>query len=210
MRILAIDIETYSSIDLVKVGAYRYASSPDYEILLFAYSFDDEEISIIDVAKGEKIPDEILNKLNEYIKSLSGPFDEKVVFKILDSKEHINGAKLGTYGIIKGATKFIAAKIKEGEFALEELGYEMESLVLYATALGLGTCWIGGTFKKGQFAKAMEVESGEILPIISPIGYESENKSFVEKTMRRFSNCDYRKPWNKIFFFSNFICTSTY
>ena len=92
----------------------------------------------------EKIPDEILNKLNEYIKSLSGPFDEKVVFKILDSKEHINGAKLGTYGIIKGATKFIAAKIKEGEFALEELGYEMESLVLYATALGLGTCWIGG------------------------------------------------------------------
>ena len=157
----------------------------------------------------EKIPDEILNKLNEYIKSLSGPFDEKVVFKILDSKEHINGAKLGTYGIIKGATKFIAAKIKEGEFALEELGYEMESLVLYATALGLGTCWIGGTFKKGQFAKAMEVESGEILPIISPIGYESENKSFVEKTMRRFSNCDYRKPWNKIFFFRDFSCPLT-
>lgn len=54
----------------------------------------------------------------------------------------------------------------------------MEELILYATSLGLGTCWIGGTFKKGQFAKAMEVNQEEILPIISPIGYESENKSF--------------------------------
>ena len=67
---------------------------------------------------------------------------------------------------------------------MEELGYEMESLVLYATSMGLGTCWLGGTFKKGQFAKAMEVGEGEVLPIVLPIGYANEKKSFIDKTMR--------------------------
>ena len=49
----------------------------------------------------------------------------------------------------------------------------MESLILYATSLGLGTCWIGGTFKKGQFAKAIDLKGDEILPIVLPIGYEA-------------------------------------
>lgn len=157
----------------------------------------------------EEVKGEIVNKLNDYIKNLQGPFKEKIIFKVLDSNEHINGARLGTYGVIKGATKFIAAKVKDGKYSLEELGYEMESLILYATSLGLGTCWIGGTFKKGQFAKAMEVENDEILPIISPIGYSSNKKSFVDNTMRKLAKCDKRKKWNEIFYFRDFSCPLT-
>ena len=55
-RILAIDIETYSDVDLIKCGVYAYADSPAFEVLLFAWSFDNEETQIADLAQGEEIP----------------------------------------------------------------------------------------------------------------------------------------------------------
>lgn len=58
-RILGIDIETYSDVDLLKCGVYAYADSPAFEVLLFAYSFDDEETQVIDLAQGERIPAEV-------------------------------------------------------------------------------------------------------------------------------------------------------
>lgn len=60
MRHLSIDIETYSSVDLKKSGLYKYVQSPDFEILLFAYSFDGEPVRIIDLAQGECFPPEVL------------------------------------------------------------------------------------------------------------------------------------------------------
>lgn len=53
---LSIDIETRSSVDISKAGAYRYAQSPDFEILLFAYQWDDDEVKIRDMANGEELP----------------------------------------------------------------------------------------------------------------------------------------------------------
>lgn len=55
-KVLAIDLETYSDVDLAKCGVYAYVESPCFEILLMAYSFDDEDTKIIDLACGEKIP----------------------------------------------------------------------------------------------------------------------------------------------------------
>jgi len=65
MQILSIDIETFSDVDLVKCGVYAYTASPKFEILLFAYAFDDEEIKIIDVATDEKIPNEVLSAITD-------------------------------------------------------------------------------------------------------------------------------------------------
>lgn len=59
MKKLSIDIETFSDIDLIKCGVYKYADSPAFEILLFAYSIDDGEINIIDLVNGEELPEEI-------------------------------------------------------------------------------------------------------------------------------------------------------
>lgn len=56
---LSIDIETKSSVDIGKAGAYKYAQSPDFGILLFAYSLDDSPVRVIDLAGGEKIPETI-------------------------------------------------------------------------------------------------------------------------------------------------------
>lgn len=59
MKKLSIDIETFSDIDLIKCGVYKYADSPAFEILLFAYSIDDGEIHIVDLVSGEDLPREI-------------------------------------------------------------------------------------------------------------------------------------------------------
>lgn len=65
MKILSIDIETYSSIDLSKSGVYAYTESDDFEILLFGYAFDDEEVKIIDLASGESLPDNVVKALTD-------------------------------------------------------------------------------------------------------------------------------------------------
>lgn len=63
MRVLHIDLETYSGIDIGKCGAYRYVDSPDFEILLFAYAYDDEPVTVIDVAQKEGWPMQVLDDI---------------------------------------------------------------------------------------------------------------------------------------------------
>lgn len=65
MKTINIDIETFSSVDLAKSGVYRYAESPDFEVLLFGYSVDGGAVSVVDLASGEKIPPHILAALED-------------------------------------------------------------------------------------------------------------------------------------------------
>lgn len=65
MQHLSIDIETYSSVNLQKAGVYKYAESPDFDILLFGYSVDGGAVRVIDLACGEKIPAEIVDALSD-------------------------------------------------------------------------------------------------------------------------------------------------
>ena len=63
MKDLSIDIETFSSVDITKSGLYRYAQSPDFQVLLFAYSADGAPVEIVDIAQGEELPPEIYTAL---------------------------------------------------------------------------------------------------------------------------------------------------
>lgn len=65
MRVLGVDLETFSSVDLVKSGVYPYAESEDFEILLFAYAFDDETVQVIELASGEAIPEAVMDALTD-------------------------------------------------------------------------------------------------------------------------------------------------
>lgn len=65
MKTLSIDIETYSSAPLQKSGVYRYVEADDFEILLFSYSVDSTPVKVVDLACGEKIPDEIISALTD-------------------------------------------------------------------------------------------------------------------------------------------------
>ncbi len=65
MQYLGIDLETYSSVNLLKGGVYRYCEAEDFEILLFGYSVDGREVKVVDLARGEKIPKEIIEALTD-------------------------------------------------------------------------------------------------------------------------------------------------
>ena len=65
MKSLGIDLETFSSVDLLKCGVYRYASSPDFEILLFGFSVDGGDVRVVDLACGEEIPADIIEALSD-------------------------------------------------------------------------------------------------------------------------------------------------
>ena len=83
MRNLFIDIETYSSIDLKTSGLYKYVSSPDFEILLISYTFDNEHIRSIDLASGESMPEEFEEALldENVIKHAHNATFERVCFR---------------------------------------------------------------------------------------------------------------------------------
>lgn len=65
MRTLAIDIETYSETDLTKCGVYAYAQDPVFTVLLFGYAFDDDPVRVVDLACGEKLPQDVLDALRD-------------------------------------------------------------------------------------------------------------------------------------------------
>lgn len=78
MHHLSIDLETYSSVPLAKAGAQKYIQSPDFEILLFAFSVDGAPVQIIDLARGERLPPWLVQAISspEYIKhAYNAPFE---------------------------------------------------------------------------------------------------------------------------------------
>ena len=137
-----------------------------------------------------------------------GPFRNMVSFTLIDFSELDKNEirSLGTYGFISGAKLFIVSAVKDGFGAMDsaralvDLGYCFERVILTATNLGLGTCWLGGTFKRANFAKRINASEDDIVPAISPIGYARDRKTIREMAVRRFANSDQRKPWEELFF----------
>jgi len=153
------------------------------------------------------IEEETLQKLKEIMNSLpSGPFGGKPRLTLVsaDSSSPQEWKQLGTYGVIKNARLFVVGAIKNTVNAMEDYGYCKELLILRATEMGLGTCWLGGTFSSSSFAQAINLQKGETLPSISPIGYPAQRKSLAEKMMRSVNGSDKRKPWSELFFADNF------
>ncbi len=122
----------------------------------------------------------------------------------IDIKE---GTKLGTYVIIKGASTYILGIMKKSLGDDREMssrfGYSFEEIILKATGLGLGTCWMAGTFNKKHVEDLLSVSDDEQIVMIAPIGYEKE-KSVTEKISRFFAKSDKRKSWDELFFHGDF------
>ena len=65
MKQLSIDIETFSGADLGKVGVYKYTEAPDFTVLLFAYAWGDEDVQVVDLARGETLPRDVRAALTD-------------------------------------------------------------------------------------------------------------------------------------------------
>lgn len=153
----------------------------------------------------QEIEPEKRQAIEEYIKSLTNPFGRKVNFHFLDNREGNDEQNLGTYGVIKGAKKYIGTTIQAEPLALEALGYELEALILYLAHLGLGTCWLGGTFQRKEFAQAMHIDENALFPAITPYGYPAAKKHMKERAMRLAIRADHRKEWSNLFYNGQFI-----
>ena len=108
--------------------------------------------------------------------------------------------KLGTYGVISGAHTYIIGLIDKSESDAAIFGYHFEEIVLAANDLGLYTCWLGGTFKKGDFEAQLTMKDDEQIAIISPLGYKKDKKRLLETAMRGLVGANNRKPWQELFF----------
>lgn len=107
---------------------------------------------------------------------------------------------LSTYGFIKGASGFILGAIPAGQLNQEDFGYVMEHAILYATSLGLGTCWLGGTFAKSRFAAKLALREDELLPAVTATGYCAAKRRVLESLIRQQARADHRLPWENLFF----------
>lgn len=156
--------------------------------------------------KKESLPLPLKEKMELDFENNQGPFGGVVRFKLIEKEltQRAEGVKLGTYGVIKGASTYVVAVIPKGKRDLEDFGYVMEKFILKATSLGLGTCWLGGTFNKGEFSKAIAQKEEEILPCVTPIGYPAEKRSLLETVMRLGAGSRHRKSWQEIFFQKKF------
>ena len=133
--------------------------------------------------------------------SRNGPFGGQARFALVAATAGDNAAlrSLGTYGFIKGATGFIVGAIRQGPRDLEDYGWLMERAILAATDLGLGTCWLGGTFTKSSFAKKIALAGGELIPAVAAVGYAVED-GFSKDRIRRMAGANFRLPPEELFF----------
>lgn len=157
----------------------------------------------------KKLSTQDKEKLMAYVDSLTNPFGVKVNFHIIEKDLESKGEKLGTYGVIKGATTFLGVSVENTELGLEAAGYEFENLILYATHMGLGTVWLAATFSRDNFMSAMGIKESDLFPAISPVGYPASKRSLRESVMRKTMKSDQRKPWKDIFFKDNFLTPLT-
>ena len=125
------------------------------------------------------IADEKQDNLNKFMDALpQSPFGTHPRFSLVAAQENDSQALrgLGTYGFIRNPAGFVVGTMTPAQYNLEDYGYQLELIQLYATALELGTCWLGGTFTKSRFAKKVTLGDNESIPAISAIGEYAEKE----------------------------------
>jgi hypothetical protein len=133
---------------------------------------------------------------------MKSPFGSETRFKLIAASDmDMNSLRdLGTYGMIKNARGFIVGAVNVTRKYLEDYGFMLERIVLFATGLGLGTCWLGGTFKKSGFARSISLRDNEALPAVIATGYSMEKPSIRDSIIRFGAGSKNRKPWQSLFF----------
>ena len=166
-------------------------SKPMIEIITQRFSCRDYLKTPIDAEKQKH--------LAEFIAANpTGPFGSPTRFALTAATEADRKALrgLGTYGFIKNPTGFILGAMGEGEKNLEDFGYAMERIILFTTDLGLGTCWLGGSFTKSRFAKKIAAGKRERVPAVTSVGHIARG----HKVRQLFSHNAHRHAWSELFF----------
>jgi len=154
------------------------------------------------------IPEKKRNMIDEFILSnKTGPFQTTPIFKLIAAspKDHEVLKGLGTYGFIKGASGFLIGRTsRDSEYNLEDYGYIMEKIILFATSIELGTCWLGGSFNKSTFARKISAKQNELVPAVTAIGHIASKRRLFDKLIRWSAKATKRKHWERLYFHKTF------
>jgi nitroreductase len=150
----------------------------------------------------EALAGEVRRALASFLETAgAGPLGGRARFALVAASADDSAALkgLGTYGFIDGAAGFIVGAIERGPKECEDYGYLMERAILRATDLGLGTCWLGGTFAKSGFARRIGLGKGELMPAVAAVGYARE-ESISRDRIRRMAGSSSRLAAGELFF----------
>jgi len=148
---------------------------------------------------GKTLKEKTLNELKDFIEEQNeSPFEGEHRVEIININE-IEDEKLATLGFVKDCPSYIIGAVLKDEYDSEHYGYVFEKIILKATELGLGTCWIGGTFDKTKAKQLIRLREDEKLPAISPLGY-AKKRGLKGRVIRWVIKSKKRKPWSELFF----------
>jgi len=145
------------------------------------------------------------NRILNFISGLRTPFSGKYRIELVRTHNSTEPVRLGTYGVISGASDFLALIYESNsDVAEENAAYCFEQVVLFCASIGLGTCWLGGTFNKSNFASQLDLQPNETLRIVSPVGYIKKGKYWVENVIGADRHHKSRKPFSANFYNEDF------
>lgn len=155
---------------------------------------------------GQGLEAGISAKLEKFPAGVETPFKSRLRFGVIDN-EKVRAENLfsaGSYGMIKGARFYLAALARRDEpRRWEDVGFALEAAVLYATSLGLGSCWIGGVFDRKRFGRVMDIDTGEQLPAVVAVGRPASRRSLRDRLVRWSAKGNRRKAAGDLFFADN-------
>ena len=144
---------------------------------------------------GTGLKQEELETLKKCMSEIANPFGIPVRFVLLDAEKHGLSSP-----VLTGEKYYVAGIVPKVPNAEVAYGYSFEKLILFATSLGIGTVWIGGTMPREKFEQAAGLSEGEMMPCITPIGYPAKKRSFKETMMRKTIRADSRMLSKKFVF----------
>ena len=154
---------------------------------------------------GEPLRNEHITQIKQYISQLQAPFGVKARIELINVNSNEKSVKLGTFGTVYGVSEIMALIYEEAFFAETAAAYMFEQAILFCTDLGLGTCWFADFSSRINLKKQIQLQPNEQLRIVSPIGYASDKKRFLDKYIVRSDNLHVsRKAFEELFFDKNF------
>ncbi|MBN1334487.1 MAG: nitroreductase family protein [Deltaproteobacteria bacterium] len=144
-------------------------------------------------------PEAVVALERAFVEASPGPFGGRVRFALAGRPEAPR-ARIGTYGVVRGAVSYVAGAVERGERACIDYGYCLEGVVLRATELGLATCWLGGTFDRGAAREVLGAGPEEFCPAATPVGHPARKPGLQDRVIRMGARATTRKDPGELFF----------
>lgn len=143
---------------------------------------------------------EALDALVESVNLRTGPYGTayRILHLVTEGDEGVP-RKIGTYGVIKGQRGYLVGICQDQKEALLDIGHAMEECVLHLTGMGIGTCWLGGTFSRSSIEEMVNPGEDEIIAAVIPYGYPTGRKRIMESMMKRAARSSSRLPFDDLF-----------